>query len=631
MRVAANSYEFLVLPTKVARKEYADMHVQPMTLECARAARHRGWDGVLAVLCLFLSVFLFISRSAAAAGIPLAALSAKAYRGGLVPNSEFWPGPSARAAREPFRGVLRLAEAKMQTIPSSLKPRYVLGKDTMAFPGIDLTFFTVGSDLVPITQDVIRSGTTSRSRSFWDVIVQPGKIWSEPGDGAWSRAAFPFALVNSIEGESHNGIATFAYRGTQVSDVRFQIVQQTAPFLVTNDFTASGILIATFRQAAIPNIASQVRRYEAARAHEVRFRPWTDLVEKAGAKALENFDESVPERSRVLAGIYYHDAFYLQFCASAAGPLPWCDRARFGVWSATKALVNETALLRLAQKFGPSVFDMRMARFIPALSKIPAWRDVRFEDAINMATGLGNGSTNIKPNNISDGYLDPTYDVWYTARSEADKIAAIVRSERVYPWGPGKVARYRDQDMFLLGVAMDRFLKSREGSKANIWSMLEAEVFRPIGIYYAPTNRTIEPGGRPGQPLMAYGYYPTVGDMVKIAELYQSDGRFGKSQILYSPRIRAILDGRHRLGLPTGVYTQFGQTTYYNAFWMNAYHDGCELRYPVMEGWGGNLVALFPNGMTAIRIDKADEHDEASSDDPSSMALVADRIRPFCH
>ena len=42
---------------------------------------------------------------------------------------------------------------------------------------------------------------------------------------------------------------------------------------------------------------------------------------------------------------------------------------------------------------------------------------------------------------------------------------------------------------------MDRFLKSKEGPAADIWSMLQREVYAPIGIHQAPTNRTIETDG----------------------------------------------------------------------------------------------------------------------------------------
>jgi hypothetical protein len=563
--------------------------------------------------------------------VSLGELRAARYAGDLISNAAFEPGSTAGAAHEPFSGSIRLGEAEMQTTPSPLKARHLLGKDTTIFPAATLGFFTVEGDLVPATQEVIRVGSLDRGRSFWDLLVQPGRVWSEPGDGSWSRAAFPFALVNSLEGETHNGVATFAYHAGQVSNLRFQVVQQTAPYYVTDYFTASGIAPASFARGPLPELGRLEQEYKNSLAGEVPIGRWAELAARVGPERLAGFDESLPASEAVLAGIDYQGTFYLKFCTSAAGDLPWCDRARFGVWSATKALTNETALLRLAQKYGPEVFEQKIAQFVPEAASAPAWRNVRFEDAIDMATGVGNGGTQWNPNNISDGYLDPSYAAWYEARSESAKVAALVRDGRPYPWAAGKVARYRDQDMFVLGVAMDRFLKAKEGPQASLWSMLEQEVYGPIGIHYAPINRTIEADGSRGQPMMAFGYYPTIGDMVKIARLYQNEGRSGGAQLLYSPRIHLLLHPQGPLGLPSGTKTRFGETYYYNAFWMNAFqsHEKCQVLYPVMEGWGGNLVALFPDGLTAVRVAKASE-DDARSSDPSDMAVVADRIGPFC-
>jgi len=334
----------------------------------------------------------------------------------------------------------------------------------------------------------------------------------------------------------------------------------------------------------------------------------------------------------VLSGIDYRGSFYLKGCYSAGGELPWCDRARFGVWSATKALANETALLRLAQKYGPAVFELKIADYVLEAARHPAWRNVRFEDAINMATGIGNGSTRRDPNNISDGYLDPSYQRWYEAGSTQDKITRLLDDGASYPWGPGKVARYRDQDMFILGVAMDRFLKSKEGPTASIWSMLEQEVFEPIGIYQAPTNRTIEHDGSIGQPLMAYGYYPTISDMVLIARLYQDEGRHGGTQILYAPRIRKLLASPEPQGFPTGEQLSSGETSYFNAFWFSSYAPSrdCRRSYPRMIGWGGNIVALLPGGITGIRLAKSGETPDNSDVDTSGMAKVADSLSKFC-
>jgi hypothetical protein len=248
-----------------------------------------------------------------------------------------------------------------------------------------------------------------------------------------------------------------------------------------------------------------------------------------------------------------------------------------------------------------------------------------------MATGIGDGSAKRDPNDINDGYLAPSYARWYEARSVADKVAAIIRASRRYPWPPGQVARYRDQDMFMLGVAMDGFLKAKEGPKADLWSMLEREVFRPIGIHDAPINRTIEPGGRPGQPLMAFGYYPTIGDIVKIARLYQAGGAHDGVQLLYRPRIEALLPGTAPRGLPTGEQLQFGETSYFTAFWEERYDspEGCKVFIPRMLGWGGNMVALMPGGLTGIRLAHSDGDDPAVVD-TTGMSVVADRLVRFC-
>jgi len=600
-----------------------------------------------AIACLIVAACLCFApcraRSGAAPPLPRRALLTSDFllaewSGGLLANAAFMPGADAGPPHEAFLGTLALRETLMTLKPRPPATVEVRGQNVALFPSVKLAFFSDAGDLVPFTQDVIRGGTDGARQSYWDIIVQPGREWSEPGDGEWSRAAFPFALVNSLEGETHNGIASFLYKAGRVSNLRFQIVQQTSPFYVKQAFFAAGLVPATLlavppRRVADPDIAALSKIYEQSLAGAVHIADWSTLASKVGADRLGGFDGRTPVRDIVLAGLDFGGTFYLEECLSAGGPLPWCDRARFGVWSATKALANETALLRLAQKFGPSVFEAKIADFVPQAAQHPGWEGVRFEDAIDMATGIGAGSTKIDPNDISDGYLtDTSYDAWYSASSVQAKLKIMFDAGGVYPWGPGKVARYRDQDMFVLGVAMDKFLKSKEGPAADLWSMLQHEVFEPIGIYYAPTNRTLETDGSPGQPLMAYGYYPTIGDMVKIARLYQSGGKFGDVQILYAPRIASLLAGPEPHGLPTGEHFAFGEVRYTNAFWVAPYRSGaCEVYYPRMIGWGGNVVALLPGGTVGIRIAKSsgDAGDAFSNTD--GMAEVAQRLTHFCN
>ncbi len=590
-----------------------------------------AWRCILLVFCVLVPAGA-PRTTRAAQRIDAAELISPTWSGGTIANSAFTPDSNAAAAHGPFLGTLRLAETEMLTEPATLSPQSVFGRDPKLFPGVAVSFFTDKGDLVPFTQNVIRYASDGVGRSYWDIIVQPGRVWSQPGDEGWSRAAFPFALVNSIEGETHNGLATFLYRSGRVSNLRFQIVQQTAPFEIKANFVAAGLIAATFAPVTRNHLSQLQREYESGRADAVPIASWDRLAARVRSSDLINFDGPMRASDVVLSGIDYQGTFYLKGCPSAGGQLPWCDRARFGVWSVTKALANETALLRLAEKYGPAVFSLRIADYVPEAAR-HGWANVRFEDAINMATGFGNGSTKREPNDALDGYIDANYSRWYEARSTQEKVVALLNDGGTYPWGPGKVTRYRDQDMFILGLAMDRFLKSKEGPAADIWSMLEREVFAQIGIHQAPTNRTIESDGSAGQPLMAYGYYPTISDMVLIARLYQNGGRQGGRQILYGPRIRELLDSRNQRGFPTGEQLPGGETTYINAFWVTSYavSADCRVSYPRMIGWGGNIVALMPGGLTGIRLAKSDETADNSEVDTRGMAQLANALSGFCH
>ncbi len=307
----------------------------------------------------------------AAAAVSTADFFMPRWSGGVIDNRAFTPTAAAKAAHAPFIGRLMLVESEMATDPAALSSRDVLGRDPKLFPGAALAFFTHGGDLVPFTQDLIRVGSAARGRSYWDILVQPGRVWSEAADGDWSRAAFPFALVNSIEGETHNGVATFLYKRGRVSKLRLQIVQQTAPFYVRGNFTAAALVPAKFAAADAEAVPALTRLYESSLADAVHMGDWKELSAKVGADRLEGFDGTMPEADIVLSGLDFQGTFYLKECRSAAGPLPWCDRARFGVWSATKALINETALLRLAQKYGAGVFDLKIKDYVPEAAGYP--------------------------------------------------------------------------------------------------------------------------------------------------------------------------------------------------------------------------------------------------------------------
>jgi hypothetical protein len=253
---------------------------------------------------VLIGTFAWAALAAAdPAHIAAADLVAAVAPSGVIDNSAFVPGPRAQTAHEPFSGRLRLAEAAMLTSPADLHAHDVLGKDAQYFPAVDLAFVTVGGDLVPVTQEVIRSGSTGRGRSYWDVLVQAGQVWSETGDGGWSRAAFPFALVHSLEGETHNGLATFLYRNGKVSAVHFQVVQQTTPGHIETYFTAVGVTAASYAPGGRTDRASVARRYLASLRDAVPVHDWAELERQVGAARLTAFADGLDPGEIVLTGL----------------------------------------------------------------------------------------------------------------------------------------------------------------------------------------------------------------------------------------------------------------------------------------------------------------------------------------
>jgi hypothetical protein len=114
-----------------------------------------------------------------------------------------------------------------------LKAPLQQGRDARLFPGVTLEFFTLDDELVPVQLgEMVREPKTPRSSSYWRLIPQVGRVWKEPADGGWSRAAFPLMLVSDLENQAQQGLASFLYRDGRVSALTFQFVQQSGPYLL---------------------------------------------------------------------------------------------------------------------------------------------------------------------------------------------------------------------------------------------------------------------------------------------------------------------------------------------------------------------------------------------------------------
>jgi CubicO group peptidase (beta-lactamase class C family) len=557
-----------------------------------------------------------------------------------VANSAFAPGPNAAAAPD-FTGAVQIQQTPMRTKPELLHPMQD-GRDARLFPGLTLELFTMHGLLVPAHRgEMIRETVTVKVPSYWRVIPQFGRVWKEPADGRWSRAALPIMIVNDTENHAHQGLATFLYDGSKVTNVRFQFIQQTAPYLLHQHHIAWGTAPAILTPWAPPDLAAARAQAEKELADRLPTRPWSELVKSAPPGTLDGFGGPLDPRWMVTAALVRDGIMYYQNAPTPYGDYPYPLEMRFGVRSITKSVVNPLALLHLAQVYGPWILTLKVGDYVDGLD--PKWKRVRFMDAMNMASGFGGvGSIVTNPNDGESGYLEGDYDGWYTAPSHEEKLRVINANLRPYPWEPGTVWRYRDQDLYLLGVAIDHFIKSVRGPQADQWAMVQEEVFKPIGVYHAPSVHTREPGEKDGYVWGNAGYYPTLDDLAKIATLYRDLGEHNGQQILNRALTADLMAAKDAMRKKTDMSVDRSrppedsdEELYKLGFHFAPYIGSKSHKrfyLPEMLGSGENQVIIFPNGLVSIRAAKAAElpkGEKANSGVGEMTAEAVDRLLPF--
>jgi hypothetical protein len=452
-------------------------------------------------------------------------------------------------------------------------------------PEFDYAFVQCASHLVPV-----RRGLITTDHPTWDLILEPGRVWHEVGDRGYSRATFPFALVWKGSNATFNGVMGFLFDHQHVSQVWYQITQETTASLRA-DFW--GLLDATYHPETVGDPGRVRGDYASELAQRFPAKPLEEMEVDYTGVDLSAFGRGVTPEHMTGYGVIVNGVNYVPPCRTRYGQYAYCDQMRMPSYSTAKSIFAAGALMRLAQKFEQPVGGLLIKDYLPEIAGAAGdWGRVTFDHTLDMATGNYRSSAY-----MADEDSRQPGDFWDTD-SYSDRMAAALywpHSAR-----PGTRWVYHTSDTFVVVRAMQNYLKSRQGPDADLWSFFAGEVLAPIhvGPGASSSGRAPEEGG-PGQAYGGYGLWWTHDDVAKISVfLNNQHGAIGGEQLL-APDL--LDDALQRDARDRGVEIVPGMR-YNDGFWAQRFGRAqgfdCVFWVPHMLGYSGVVIALIPNGTT---------------------------------
>lgn len=514
-------------------------------------------------------------------GAQLASTAAPAT---TVANDAFALPAAAATPRETFEGTLTL-----NGVATSGSFTAVKGTSTPArkhLPPFSVQLVQNGSHLVPVARGVQYTGSP-----YWNLAVGAGRAWSENGDGGQTRAALPFALIERNANCTHNGVLTFLFTNTTVSNVRYQITSETCQY---SQFDLWGQVSASYTPGGIAEAEDIRNAYAAEVADRLPTKPISALAtDHPGAGIdLSAFGRGITPSALSTLGFLYEGVNYVGDCPTRQGAYPFCGQMLLPSYSTAKSAFGGVALLRLAQKYGPEVAGELVQDHVAEASG-SAWDGVTIDHTLDMATGNYSSAAY----QVDEG--GPKMSAFLGGETYADKMTAALSFP--HQAAPGSIWTYHTSDTFLATRAMDDVLKDRDGADSEIFAMLRDEVLKPakVGPDSLTTLRTDNDPA--GAPWGGYGMFWTQDDIAKVAKLLTVDqGVAGGNQVLHPGLLDATLqkDPADRGVTTTGTIPFH----YNNGFWAQDFTSADNAAYtspftvPFMSGFGGITVALMPNG-----------------------------------
>ncbi len=199
-----------------------------------------------------------------------------------------------------FEGRLELLGEKenghINVLRGELEPEYP------SLPEFDFEFVQDNGDLIPV-----RRGNLIADHPIWNIILEPGRVWQEEGDGDFSRASLPFALTVKGGNATFNGTLTFLFDDQRVSKVWYQVTQETTTYTRADLW---GLLDAAYHPGAV-NGSGKIRAdFAAELAARMPVKPIEALAEDYPGVDVSAFGRGVTPEHMTWYGVAVNEVNY---------------------------------------------------------------------------------------------------------------------------------------------------------------------------------------------------------------------------------------------------------------------------------------------------------------------------------
>lgn len=529
-----------------------------------------------------------------------------------IAMAAFAPGPGAAPPSRRLEGRLTLSPVAEMARFKVYRDRFAAERSGPSFavlPALSVDFTTDGEALIPAERGPLRNATPD-----WEWMLAPGTLWDEPGEPGWTRAAVPFSLRERNANCTHHGVLTFRFTDAAVSDLVYQIVSETCAYFQADLW---GLLRAKLASGPVPDSSKLVEAHRAEVAARMPRRPIEEIgsvFPGANAGAFGSVAEVDPE-AMTAYGFVVDGVHWSSDCRTRMGPHPFCDGLDIPSYSVAKSAFAGLALMRL-ELLQPGIKDKAIH---PLVSQCSAerWGAVRLQDALNMATG--NFS-------VADGASDEDSErmLPFFRAEQHDEKARLACAMFPKSAKPGTRFAYHTIDTYLLGSAMQAVGREQQPAADIHRDFLVKPIWEALRLSPA-ASATMRTYDAAAQPWAGWGLTFQRDDIARLASFLQGGGMIAGKAVVDPAMLAASLQ---RTASERGLVAGSPTLRYRHGFW--AWNAGPSLRckgeqwIPFMSGFGGIIVALFPNGSSYYYV--SDGHDYAWA----AAARASNALRPFC-